>query len=206
LRGGHGGDGDGDDEITSSTNSILPQPEQLPRVGIYAELKDTTWLLEDTSVNWVQLFFQHYESNQDLWNAAIDGEQACKAHRLTDFLAPPLVLQSFDGTALQSVEKQWKTRIPTIPMPSCLVILVGKDKCQTEKCWYQVDESWRDILLGIGPDKECILDDENNNNYFLEHDAMLGLAVHPWTIRPEIEHHQFKLSNCLWRIGQLVLP
>jgi hypothetical protein len=134
--------------------------------------------LEDTGVDLVQLIFQHYESNQDLWNATIGGEQSCKAHRLTDYLVPPLVLQSFDGTALQSVENQWKTRIPTIPMPP-LVILVGKDKCQTEKFWYQVDESWRDILSGIGPDKECILDDESNNNYFLEHAAMLGLAVHP---------------------------
>ena len=196
-------------ELQQEWNSqILPSlhstsSEQfLERVGIYAELKDVSWLKEDTGVDLVDLFFQHQRDNAQLWQDTIGGSNSCRAQKFeTEYLVPPLILQSFDPESLDKVYKEWKTRDGSIgkvdanggggntPVPPMVLLVNGKD-CTDDELWYTIEERWRDFVNGIGPDKTCL-----KNRDFLEHSEMLGLAIHPWTIRPESEYRDDDLYS-----------
>ena len=80
-----------------------------------------------------------------------------------------------------------------------LVLLVRSDYCQTEKFWYDISKL---RISGVGPDKSCLLPSSNDiksNNEVAIHRAKVKarewvakahserLAVHPWTVRLEIE-------------------
>jgi glycerophosphoryl diester phosphodiesterase len=159
--------------------------------GVYAELKDYPWLLEDTGDDLVQLLFQHINDNEELWEKAII-QNLCDTKRLKeyDYHLPPLVIQSFEGEALKSFVERWDEKFnvnstkPSLPAPPT-VLLVSHDDCLEDKFWFKVDEDWREFLSGVGPDKLCLNDRWRE---FMERAAKSELAVHPWTERPELSY------------------
>jgi hypothetical protein len=119
----------------------------------------------------------------------------CSTKRLKihDLRLPPLILQSFEAKVLQSFTEQWETRFignsssdttDNNPVPPT-ILLVPREKCLDDNFWFQVDDTWRDFLSGLGPDKECLF---QNWRVFMEHATKSGLVVHPWTERPELEY------------------
>jgi hypothetical protein len=160
--------------------------------GIYAELKDYLWLLADVGTDLVDLFFQHIDDNQKLWqNAIMQSLCSTKQLKIHDYSLPPLIIQSFEPEALKSFKDQWETRFITNstntdkPVPPT-ILLVSLDKCLDDNFWFQVGDDWRDFLDGIGPDKACLYTAQSR--FFMERAEKLDLAVHPWTERPELEY------------------
>jgi glycerophosphoryl diester phosphodiesterase len=82
-------------------------------------------------------------------------------------------------------------RIP-LPTPPT-ILLVGKDVCQEENFWYEMEDSYRNVITGVGPDKMCffgIEPEQSQSVYlyqptFMEKAREAGWKVHPWTERPE---------------------
>jgi glycerophosphoryl diester phosphodiesterase len=169
--------------------------------GIYAELKDYPWLQEDANVDLLDLLFQHMDDNKELWSSAI-FERLCPTQQLKihEYRLPPFVVQSFEGKVLQSFTERWKatfignetsvdatgtsTTITTsMPVPAT-ILLVSRENCLEESFWFQVGDSWRQFLSGVGPDKTCLHDRWRE---FMEQATKFNLVVHPWTQRPELE-------------------
>lgn len=139
--------------LVNSTNGIRSKP------GIYLELKDFPWLKEDTGVDLNDLFFQHIQDNEDLWENVV-FDRLCDTQKLKihEFRLPPLVVQSFEATVLEDFTKRWQdtyieegtpSGTTTKPVPPT-VLLVGLDKCMEEAFWFNVGE-YRGFLKGLGP-------------------------------------------------------
>ncbi|CAJ1941864.1 unnamed protein product [Cylindrotheca closterium] len=158
--------------------------------GVYAELKDFPWLLDDTGHDLVDLLFQHIDDNDALWQKSIIDNH-CYTKRLTahEYRLPPLVIQSFEGDALKYFVNTWNEKfnknetIPLLPPPPT-VLLVNSDECLADSFWFRVEERYRNILSGIGPDKSCL---GYRWRDFMQRATKSNLAVHPWTARPELE-------------------
>lgn len=158
--------------------------------GIYAEFKDYPWLLEDTSKDLVDLVFGHMDRNVDLWENAI-FKHLCdtKELKLFDYHLPPVVFQSFEGKVLQKFADKWKDVYKDKPLPP-LILLVSEEKCLEDSFWFEVGDKWREIIKGLGPDKECLLVNHqiNEGRDFMDDAAKFDLVVHPWTERPELDY------------------
>jgi glycerophosphoryl diester phosphodiesterase len=94
---------------SSSTNSrreVYYPPS--PR-GIYAELKDFLWLMEDANINLLDLLFRDMQKNSDLWYKA-SFQHMCNTKVLLEheYRLPPFILQSFEPEVLQNFTLQWK--------------------------------------------------------------------------------------------------
>jgi glycerophosphoryl diester phosphodiesterase len=139
--------------LVNSTNGIRSKP------GIYVELKDFPWLMEDTRVDLNDLFFQHMQDNADLWDKVV-FDRLCDTQKLKihEYRLPPLVVQSFEATVLEDFTKRWQDTYIEAGMPSGTttkpvpptVLLVGLDICMEETFWFNVGE-WRGFLKGLGP-------------------------------------------------------
>ena len=70
------------------------------------------------------------------------------------------------------------------PAPS--ILLIPREKCLDDNFWYEINEEYRDVLAGVGVDKECLVNPGSRE--LMERAAKLGLAVHAWTQRPELEY------------------
>jgi glycerophosphoryl diester phosphodiesterase len=96
-----------------------------PPRGLYAELKDFYWLLEDANINLLDVFFdqiigkknnnnnqQQQEQEQaeieDIWNNAL-LKNMCDTKILFEheYRLPPLVIQSFDVDVLKNFTHRW---------------------------------------------------------------------------------------------------
>jgi glycerophosphoryl diester phosphodiesterase len=158
--------------------------------GVYAELKDVPWQDNDAGIDIVDLFFHHMKNNGDLWKRSI-FQNLCdfKRLKLHEYRLPPLVIQSFEGEALETFVSRWHEMNKNSPEKELsippTVLLIDHLECLDEKFWFQIDEKWREFLTGVGPDKECL---GHRWREFMERANKAGLAVHPWTFRPEIEY------------------
>ena len=158
--------------------------------GLYVELKDYPWLLEDTGVDLVELLFRHMDENEQLWDSVV-FENLCSTKRTDDYRLPPFILQSFEAKVLESFKIQWEDKFKENATDNILrpvpysILLIPRDKCFDENFWFQVDDTLRDVLSGVGPDKDCLY---QYWRQFMERAAKLHLAVHPWTERPEVEY------------------
>ena len=175
--------------------------------GVYAEIKDYPWLLQDNGMDLVDLIFKHIHANKELWTEAIFPNMcSLKRPKLHDYSIPPLVIQSFEGSALESFAQKWKsdevvssfaikdanaTTPVELPSPP-LVLLVNHQDCLEDNFWFQVQDHWREFLAGIGPNKMCLTPPTRHWRDFMDRAEMLDLAVHPWAERPELE---FFLAN-----------
>lgn len=75
-----------------------------------------------------------------------------------------------------------------LPIPPT-ILLLDNDDCHNESFWSNLNGVYRDIVDGLGPNKNCL--DLLQGPNFMERAAKLDLVVHPWTTRPEQE---FRLS------------
>ncbi|KAL3926298.1 MAG: hypothetical protein SGBAC_013532 [Bacillariaceae sp.] len=158
--------------------------------GIYAELKDYPWLLKDTGHDLVDLLFQHMDGNDALWEKSVISN-LCYSKRLKahEYRLPPLVIQSFEGDALKYFVNTWDEKFnknqtkPALPAPPT-ILLVNHDECLEDSFWFRVEERYRKLLSGIGPDKKCL---GYRWREFMERATKSELAVHPWTARPELQ-------------------
>lgn len=158
--------------------------------GVYAELKDYPWLLQDTGHDVVDLLFQHMDDNEELWKDSIIAN-LCYTKRLKahEYRLPPLVIQSFEGDALKYFVNTWDAKfnknktLPLLPAPPT-ILLANHDDCLEDSFWFRVEERYRTILSGIGPDKKCL---GYRWREFMERATKSDLVVHPWTARPELE-------------------
>ena len=222
-----------------------PPPQQKqhyyppPPRGLYAELKDFPWLLQDANIDLLDLLFEHISNEQNAWQTAL-LQHMCATKRLRwgEYKLPPLVLQSFEAEVLKRFTIRWEelansnngndnennnnttttfspsllthevqidgnstARIP-LPTPPTIV-LVSHDKCRDEAFWYEMGNSYRNIISGIGPDKMCFFREQPQSisssteeappplfQYeptVMEQATKLDWVVHPWTERPELE-------------------
>ncbi|VEU43351.1 unnamed protein product [Pseudo-nitzschia multistriata] len=94
----------------------LPQAEQQqqhryppPPRGLYAELKDFPWILQDAGINLLDRFFDHISSEQTVWEAALLRHMCDTKHlRWGEYKLPPLVLQSFEAEVLKNFTTRWE--------------------------------------------------------------------------------------------------
>jgi hypothetical protein len=198
-----------------------------PPRGIYAELKDFPWLMQDTNgkINLLDIFFAHIQENSDLWKQAL-LQHMCdtKALKEHQYKLPPLILQSFQADVLRNFTHMWEAmahnnenkvslltvKVPDpenptstlslpIPVPPT-ILLVSRDKCQTEEFWFEMDDQYREFIRGIGIDKQCFFVQGGTNTNgkgketevqyqpsIMEKALKGNWVVHPWTERPEAE-------------------
>lgn len=152
-------------------------------VGIYAELKDTAWLQHDAGIDLVDVLYRHFDTYRDDW----DGLWNATTHRCehTEGQVPPLVLQCFDAPPLAAFRAKWRNHAfaATVGEPP-YVLLVSQPTCWEEEFWFALGEDDRGFLSGLGPDKACLLrEDQREAVRTKAHEYQL--ALHPWTERPE---------------------
>ena len=168
-----------------------------PKPGLVAELKSHPWLLKDANMDLIDLVFKHMKDKEDLWhNTLLDRLCYTQKLKIHEYRLPPLVFQAFEGSVLESLAKRWKTVYETgeaggtqqygpMPVPP-MMMLVGKDKCLEESFWFKVGDTWRDVVAGLGPDKECLYPTTKGRE-FMEKATEFNMFVSPWTERPEVE-------------------
>jgi glycerophosphoryl diester phosphodiesterase len=168
----------------NSGGSRRPTTLELHQAGVYIELKDAGWLLDDAGIDLTDLFFQHLQEHSEEWDHLLTCYQEI---RFDAYKVPGLVIQSFDGPILQKLSERWKTTFQdTLPVPP-LVLLVDHRTCWEENFWFQVGDKWRDYISGVGCEKQCLLNVEEGTA-FQERAEEFDLVLHPWTERPEHEY------------------
>ena len=217
-----------------------------PPRGLYAELKDYPWLLQDTKMNLIDIFFEHLTGTgtQVLWQHAV-LQHMCETkiwNEHYEYKLPPLIIQAFEGDVLEDFTARWEhlaktatthsntnqntsslssvlshdvmveiktgggnetettnttTRttiaIPVPPPP--MILLLPYDKCRQEPVWFDLEEKYRHVLAGIGPDKRCFFDSTTRsssrsdddraatlryNPFVMDKANKLSWVVHPW--------------------------
>ena len=170
---------------TAPNQPRKPSQLQLKQAGIYAELKDTQWLQEEAGISLVDLLVQHAQQQPDLWQAMLP----CFDELQFDaFKVPGILIQSFDPQALADFSAAWRTNQSPSTMPEPpYVLLVDKDQCQEEEFWFRVGDTSRELISGIGCNKECLI---ANEPYTLTSTKAkeYSLQIHAWTERPEAQY------------------
>ena len=164
-----------------------PHPWQYSQAGIYAELKDREWILHDTTMDLVELLLDHLQNDHDLWQPL----QHCFATiPVTEFMTPPLVVQSFSAQALQDFHTQWqktKDSLQGVMAEPPYILLVNSQSCWEDDFWFSIIENdYRSFLSGLGVEKTCVLDDIHGQAFSIKAQEM-ELLIHVWTERPETE-------------------
>jgi glycerophosphoryl diester phosphodiesterase len=154
---------------------VYPPP---PR-GMYAELKDSPWLLQDTKMNLLDIFFQSMHENQELWRRSM-WQYMCDTKLLKEhqYKLPVLIMQAFQAPILQDFTTKWRelagsvdetlsltTTVPdpenpsltlTLPLPvPPTILLVPYESCQQEEYWFEIEDKYREYIRGIGIEKRC---------------------------------------------------
>eukprot|EP00536_Pseudo-nitzschia_multiseries_P007225 jgi/Psemu1/17371/gm1.17371_g len=220
-----------------------------PPRGLYAELKNFPWILEDANINMLDLLFEHINDEQFVWETALLRHMCDTKHlRWGEYKLPPFILQSFDADVLKEFTIRWKQlakgdannnedededenietinsnstiislfsyEVPIddgnstalIPLPTPpTIVLVSRDNCRDEAFWYEMGDSYRNYISGVGPDKMCFFRERPQSaaasatstedappplfQYeptLMEQATKLNWVVHPWTERPEHE-------------------
>lgn len=192
------------------TENVLPVIERSrtkamqQRPGVYIELKNPSWILEDTDgkirVEDVLLntITNHPKSKQLFFSPQLHCSN--KTHFLNDigkyeYSVPPLVFQCFELETLQylrrKIQEANESTYNNVIPPSVLLV----SDCGATNFWSDV-ATVTDTIDAIGPDKSCLLDtDYANAHHFMEEARSLNLAVHPWTERLELEYVSDKFSD-----------
>ena len=171
--------------------------------GVYAELKSTPWFEKDANINLVDLLLQEIDDNADLFQSVL---KCPDIFRFDEYTVPPLVIQSFEGEALQDLTEKWKAHpspnIQQAPLPP-MILLISQYNCWEESFWFQVGETWRKYVQGVGMDKACFpkvgsADDKGHMNVVEEGQSAkeraeeFNLVIHAYTERPE---HEFLMEG-----------
>jgi glycerophosphoryl diester phosphodiesterase len=189
-------------EANNSAHNRQPNALELRQAGVYAELKESEWLLQEANLDLVTLLFQHMHDYASLWDQVLTCFESV---RFNEYKVPPLIIQSFEVESLRRFHNTW------MDTPTCrnrfseppYVLLVEESTCHRPDFWVQVGVDYRSFVQGIGCDKACLLptiastgtNNNNNNATTAFHNAPesltlikaheFGLGLHPWTVRPE---------------------
>lgn len=156
---------------------LLTRDPQLERAGVYAELKDPELYQQMTNKSMVDVFLNELElASQHL--PFLQNDTVCDSLKYDEYVVPPLVVQSFDATALEQVHAKWPYNT-TLP----LVLLTHPSDCFLEDFWFHTGET-REYLAAIGVDKQCLLDEKYRE--FMNKAEEYELAVHAWVERREL--------------------
>ncbi|CAB9507700.1 Glycerophosphodiester phosphodiesterase [Seminavis robusta] len=193
---------------TATTTIIQPHEHYQQSAGIYAELKASPWHEQDANISLVDLFLQTLtEKNQD---HVFDPILECPPlFKFDEYKVPPLVIQSFEGSVLQEMSEKWQstqfsttTDTPTAaeklqpPLPP-MILLLNLEHCWSEPTWFEIGETWRKYIQGLGIHKGCF--PKVGTDYELEQGKGVqrraqefNLVIHPYTERPE---HEFLMEG-----------
>ena len=163
--------------------SVKPNALQLAQAGMYAELKDALWFEQEIGVNVGDLLIQHMQQNPAPWEMLMPCFDEIKYDA---YKVPGLVIQSFDAQSLVEFRQKWIAQqplLPNVPEPP-YVLLVDKEQCQDEEFWFQVGDTSRQMLSGIGCDKACLIAKEPYTLTTTKAEEY-SLEIHAWTERPE---------------------
>jgi hypothetical protein len=186
---------------TESTELYRPSRLALAQAGLYIELKDANWLLQEANLNLVDLMFEHFETHHDHWEDLLE-KQCYTQMRFDEYKVPGLVLQSFDVEALEDFHQKWPLHFRDQVTPSeedetstttkrlapepPYVLLVNHHGCtglEADEFWVKVGNEWDGFLSGIGCDKNCLMGEQGK--VFATKAQEFKLVLHPWTERPE---------------------
>lgn len=203
----HVDDEDGETDTTTATaapttsGNATAHTHYQQTAGVYAELKSTPWFQEDANINMVDLLLQEMDENADIFQSVLNCPGIFK---FDEYTIPPLVVQSFEGEALQDLTEKWKAHpspnIQQAPLPP-MILLISQSKCWEESFWFQVGETWRKYVQGVGMDKACFPKvgsaDDNVNSVeegqsAKERAEEFKLVIHTYTERPE---HEFLMEG-----------
>jgi glycerophosphoryl diester phosphodiesterase len=201
-----------------------------PPRGMYAEIKDGPWLMQDANMNLLDIFFQHMHDNQELWQRAM-WQYMCdtKVLKQHQYKLPMLMMQAFQAPILKDFTKKWQefanvdggsgdgtnvgflsltasladpedlTSTLTLPLPvPPTILLVSHDSCHQEEYWFEIEDSYREYIRGVGVDKRCFFainrEQSTESSGVLQYQPTImekarkaDWVVHPWTERPEVE-------------------
>jgi glycerophosphoryl diester phosphodiesterase len=166
-----------------------------------------------------QLFFDHIASNRELWQRAM-WQYMCdtKLIKQHEYKLPLLMIQAFQADVLEDFTKMWhdlakndprtgddsvsltavmqdpqdssSSLILPLPVPPT-ILLVSYDKCHQEEFWFEIEDTYREYVRGVGVDKRCFFTIEDGSLQYsptiMEKARKAGWVVHPWTERPEVQ-------------------
>jgi glycerophosphoryl diester phosphodiesterase len=193
----------------SGSNPKRPTPLQLQQSGLYLELKDGEWLLEEAGIDLTKLVYDEMKrAAADVVATTNQGHDATTSSpwstlfrcfeevRFDEYVVPGVVVQSFEADALErfhslwtaDVEQVWSSGGGVSAEPPYVLLTKHPDCWQREggegSFWFEVGERYRAFLGGIGPEKTCLLDPVEGPA-FLQRSREFDLVLHPWTERPE---------------------
>jgi hypothetical protein len=183
----------GDVNATSSTTDMQHLHYQ-QSAGVYAELKAAPWFQSDAKINLVDLLLQTLHQNDD---NVFDSMLTCPpSFKFDEYKVPPLVIQAFQGEILQELTEKWKLDATTqqSPLPP-MILLVDTKNCWDETVWFDIGETWRKFVQGIGMDKECfpkVGAHIEEGKGVKDRAEEFHLVLHPYTERPE---HEFLMEG-----------
>jgi hypothetical protein len=187
-----------------------------PPRGMYAELKDSPWLLEDTKMNLLDIFFQHMQDNQELWRRSM-WQYMCDTKLLKEhqYKLPLLIMQAFQAPILQDFTTMWQelaasvdetlslttnvvdpenpSSTVTLPLPvPPTILLVPYESCHQEEYWFEIEDKYREYIRGVGIEKKCffaINDEESELSGALQYlpTMMEKARKADWVVHPWTE-------------------
>lgn len=187
-------DQDNDDVNASSSPTDILHLHYQQSAGVYAELKSAPWFQSDATMNLVDLLLQTLLQNND---DVFDPILACPpSFKFDEYKVPPLVIQAFQGEVLQELTEKWKVDATTqqSPLPP-MILLVDSKSCWEETAWFDIGETWRKFIQGIGVDKECfpkVGEYVEDGKGVKDRAEEFHLVLHPYTERPE---HEFLMEG-----------
>lgn len=192
------------------TDNVIPVIERSrtramqQRPGVYIELKNPSWILEDTNGKirvediLLNTIINHPKSKQLFF----DPQSHCRnetqnTHEVekNEYSVPPLVFQCFELETLKylrrKIQEANQSIYNNVIPPSVLLV----SDCWATTFWSDV-AAVVDTIDAIGPDKGCLIDtDYVKAHHFMEEARSLNLAVHPWTERLELEYVSNNFSD-----------
>ena len=177
----------------SNTTMLLHEHYQ-QSAGVYAELKASPWFQSDANLNLVDLFLQTLRKNDEhVFDPFLDCPEPFK---FDEYKVPPLVIQAFQGDVLRDLTEKWKADAATqqSPLPP-MILLIDSKNCWEETIWFDIGETWRKYVQGIGMDKGCfpkVGEHVEDGKGVKDRAEEFHLVLHPYTERPE---HEFLLEG-----------
>jgi glycerophosphoryl diester phosphodiesterase len=174
---------------------LLPDSSNRERpAGLYVEIKDSGWVLQDTGMDIVELLYHEIThsppSDEDNpWNTILNqGQNNCAGGTNTTHNVPGLIIQSFNADDLERFHSLWQaddaaaasSNLTTRPPEPPYVLLVDERTCMLDDFWFNVGQRYRFLVSGIGCAVSCL-------DHFAVRERFLSnhLPAHPWTLRPE---------------------
>jgi glycerophosphoryl diester phosphodiesterase len=175
------------DTSEAAASHLAPYIERF-KSGLYLEFKTSEWIYAETGQDIVTLLFNDilHDLTTDQSNDTSSSSHGWKhllscyeRIRFDEYIVPPLILQSFNGTDLSRFHELWHSTIiygsdtsagtsnqlSTLSPEPAYILLVDQPACWDDTFWYAVSGSdYRSFLSGIGCNKACLLIPEVNLN------------------------------------------